>query len=467
MELNFEYQVEALRMRAQKMTRAFSSASHQAEKFHISMPEDFQKDFLLLINQVNLSLMEDADNFYGYFLFQMGRELRFDLSSPTGINLRGAKYIIYFNPLLFLGLDREQMKSTIKHEILHVLSLHLIRAKQLKGQYHKSAINMAMDIVVNRYLDHLPPYATTTDTVNQSYGLKLDAYAPFEYYVEQLQTVIPLHESENESSRKHNRTSDSIETEYRASNTHDLWEETDDIDDKTLRELTEKMVLLSEKAALPAYLDHILTSLKASKGELPWNLYLRRLMGTVESNKKKTTTRRDRRQPDRLDLRGQLRDHKAKVFVALDTSGSISDEEFKQAMKEVLDIVKNYNHEITVIECDSEIRNTYPVRSIRDLKGRSNRRGSTKFSPVFEYANHNKVNLLVYFTDGKGEDRLSVIPRGYHVLWIISGRGEQLSLQNPYGPVKKLSLVEVKEDAILDIMDVDRGGYSMNNQEKI
>ena len=54
-------------------------------------------------------------------------------------------------------------------------------------------------------------------------------------------------------------------------------------------------------------------------------------MGTVESNKKKTITRRNRRQPNRLDLRGELRNHKAEIAVAIDISGSISDEEFKQA----------------------------------------------------------------------------------------------------------------------------------------
>ena len=64
---------------------------------------------------------------------------------------------------------------------------------------------------------------------------------------------------------------------------------------------------------------------------------------------------------------------------------------------------------------------------------------------MFEYAN-NRKNLiyLVYFTDGKGEDRLEVIPRGYKVLWVISGRGDKLSLKNPYGAVKKLSKVEDK-----------------------
>ena len=151
----------------------------------------------------------------------------------------------------------------------------------------------------------------------------------------------------------------------------------------------------------------MISSLKNSKGELPWNLYLKRLMGTVESNKKKTITRRNRRQPNRLDLRGELRGHKAKIVVALDISGSISDEEFKQAIKEVLSIVKNYNHEITIIECDNEIRRVYKVKSVKDIKDRINIRGGTKFTPVFEYANNKKINLLVYFTDGKGEDKLT------------------------------------------------------------
>lgn len=45
--------------------------------------------------------MEEEDNFYGYFLFQMLREIRFDISSPTGVNFKGAKYVIYFNPIIF------------------------------------------------------------------------------------------------------------------------------------------------------------------------------------------------------------------------------------------------------------------------------------------------------------------------------------------------------------------------------
>jgi predicted metal-dependent peptidase len=475
MVANFDNAAKGLYEKAYKIIDSFLKANRYNEEAKINVPEDFKTEFFSLVDKVNLGLMEDKDNFYGYFLFQMSRDIRFDIASPTAVNFKKAKYVIYFNPIIFLKLNIKQMESTIKHEILHVLSMHLIRAREFKG-YSTIAINMAMDIVVNKYLNNLPPYATTLEWVNLNYSLKLKPFEPFEYYAEKLQTAIALLEEDKDaaeddsnldnSNKEDNTKNDNIETDYSPEKTHNLWEASSDIDEKTLKEFTEKAINNSQKGKIPAYLEGMIAALKNSKGELPWNLYLNRLMGTVESNKKKIITRRNRRQPDRLDLKGELRSHKAKIAVALDISGSISDEEFKQAIKEVLNIVKNYNHEITIIECDAEIKRVYKVKSAKDIKDRINIGGGTRFTPVFQYANNNKFNLLVYFTDGKGEDELLVIPSGYKILWIISGRGDKLSLKEPYGAVKKLSNVEIKEDTV-DLKDVIRDGFSMNNQERI
>lgn len=471
METYFVSGADELRKRTKEIIDNNRRSKNKTEELKINIPEDFKKDFFVFLDKVNLSLMEDQDNFYGYFLFQMSREIRFDISSPTAVNFQGANYVIYFNPILFLKLSINQMVTTIKHEILHIISMHLMRAKEYKRSYSKLAINMAMDIVVNKYLDFLPPYATTLEWVNLKYELKLKPYAPFEYYVEQIQKAIDLLEEEDGAEEDHepsevNDKQDNIEMEYRPETTHDLWEEGSDMDEKTMQEFTEKVIGASEKGEIPSYLAGIIAELKSAGSELPWNLYLNRLMGRIESNKKKTITRRNRRQPERLDLRGELRSHKAKIIVALDISGSISGEEFEQAMKEVLSIVRNYKHEITVVECDNEIRSIYKVKSEKDLRKRNHKKGGTKFKPVFEYANHNKANLLVYFTDGKGEDNLNMIPRGYHVLWVISGRGDQLSLKEPYGVVKKLEHME-QLDTEPDINEIKRSGYSMNNQESI
>ena len=466
METYFQKQVRELYDKAIEIvnTSEMLKANRKGEKFEVKVPEDYKKKFFDLVNKVNFSLMEDKENFYGYFLFQMEKEIKFDISSATSVNFKGAKYVIYFNPIIFLELNIKQMETTIKHEILHILSQHLIRARDLKDKYSTLAINLAMDVVVNQYLDYLPQYSITLEWINNKYDLKLEPYKNFEYYLEKIQTELDL--QEDDENGEEIDSNENVISEFDPEKTHDTWDDSDEIDEKTLRDFTEKFVDNSKKGITPTYIDTMIKSLKNSKGELPWNLFLKKLMGTVEANKKKTITRRNRRQPNRLDLRGELRGHKAEIAVAIDISGSISDEEYKQAIKEVLNIVKNYNQEITIIECDKEIRRAYKVKSVKDVKERIATGGGTKFSPVFEYANNKKINLLVYFTDGKGEEKLNVMPRGYKVLWVISGRGDKLSLENPYGAVKKLSKIEIKEDTI-DMSDVRSDGYSMNNQAPI
>lgn len=464
MESSFETEVKELYEKANKIAEVFIAANKKNNKSKINVPEDFEREFFKLVDKVNLRLMDDKDNFYGYFLFQMSRKIRFDISSPTAVNFKGAGYVIYFNPMIFLLLNINQMESTIKHELLHVLSMHLIRAKELKSSYSTAVINMAMDIVVNTFLVNLPPYAVTLEWVNLKFDLKLLPFQPFEYYLEKLQIAIDLEEDGEAETEEDDNKGEKIETEFIPEKTHDIWEDSGEIDDKTLKEFTEKFINNSQKGTIPDYLDSLIAAIKGNNGELPWDLYLKRLMGTVESNKKKTITRRNRRQPDRVDLRGELRSHKAKIAVALDISGSISDEEFYQAVKEVISIVKNYNHEIIIIECDEEIRRVYRIKSAKDIKERLKIRRGTKYNPVFEYANNNKINLLVYFTDGKGEEILHTVPRGYITLWVISGSGDKLSLKEPYGTVKKLKAIEVNDD-FPSLSETITSGYSMMNQE--
>ena len=437
-------------------------AKRDGEKFEVDMPEDLMIEFYKLVDKVNLALMEDKENFYGYFLFQVGREIRYDIATPTAINFKGAKYIIYFNPLIFLQLNISQMQGSIKHEIHHVLALHLIRAKELKRRYSTLAVNMAMDIVANQYIDHLPSYATTLEWVNTKYNLKLEPYNSMDYYVREIQGELDLLEEDKEGEEDDSKGD--IKDKYDPKGTHDTWDESDDIDDKTMKSFTEKFAELSSKGKLPIQVESMLKALRDNENEIPWNVYLKKLMGTLESSKKKTVTRRSRRQPNRLDLKGELRGHRAKIAVAIDISGSISDAEFKQAMKEVLSIVKNYNSEVTIIECDSNIKRAYKVKSIKDIRERVATGGGTQFTPVFEYINNSDTNLLIYFTDGKGEDKLKVTPKGFRTLWVISGRGDKLSLKEPYGVIKKLKDIEEKAEFI-DIHDIRNDGWSMNSHE--
>lgn len=479
MENSFESNVSDVKNEISKIVNSVEMEKCNRAKltFNPQLPKNLREKFFQIVDKVSYSLMNDKNNFYGYFLFQMDRKISFNISSASAVSFKNAKYIIYFNPLIFLELNLKQMESTIKHEIHHIISFHLIRARELKNKYYSIAIELAMDIVVNEYLDNLPPYSITLNYVNNKYSLELKPYNTFEYYADNIQKAIKLLDEDKKGEiidaqdknidnyDENYNQSDYIKTQFEIENSHNIWIEDINSDENTLMDFTKKYIDNARKGSIPTYIENMISNIKNVKGELPWNLYLKKLMGTVPSNKKKTTTRLSRRQPNRIELRGEIRNHKAKIFVALDVSGSISDEEFKQAIREVLSIVRNYNNEITIIECDKEIKSIYNVRSIKEVKKRSSYGGGTKYAPVFEYANTKRINLLIYFTDGKGEDTLSVIPKNYKVLWVISGRGDKLSLKEPYGAVKKLKEVNVKED--IDLKDIKTDGYSMNNQEPI
>ena len=69
-------------------------------------------------------------------------------------------------------------------------------------------------------------------------------------------------------------------------------------------------------------------------------------------------------------------------------------------------------------------------------------RGGTAFTPVIEYINNDKYfrdSLLIYFTDGYGENKIPK-PLTYRNLWVILGEAKELSLKEPYGAVVAMNV---------------------------
>ena len=305
MDTNLTVQASLLYQQASILADELHKKQNSRQKAII--PAAFRTDFFAFVDTLNLSLMEDKDNFFGYFLFQMGKEIRFDLADATGVNFKKTQYILYFNPLIFLPLSKEQMESSIKHQILHVVSMHLVRAKELKNSYSRLAMNLAMDVVVNTYLDHLPPFSTTLEWVNMNYSLLLAPFESFEYYVEKIQTALDLRTDKTDKPDEGSSKDETVSTSYQMGKTHDIWDESDTGDVQSLQKFTAKYIDAAHKGKLSNYLESMLASLKETDSDLPWHWYLKKLVGSVANRMKKTTMRRNRRQPLRLDLPGELR----------------------------------------------------------------------------------------------------------------------------------------------------------------
>lgn len=114
----------------------------------------------------------------------------------------------------------------------------------------------------------------------------------------------------------------------------------------------------------------------------------------------------------------QARGAKPKIMAVIDTSGSMSDELLAKLSTELLRLSKT--HEVTVVECDTEIHRHYRLKGpIHSVLGR----GGTSFRPPFEkkFLKTIKPDLIVYLTDGCGDapEKGPPVP----VLWLITEGG--------------------------------------------
>ena len=133
-----------------------------------------------------------------------------------------------------------------------------------------------MDVVVNTYLDHLPPFSTTLEWVNTNFSLLLKPFESLEYYVDKIQTALDIRTENKNLPEPESDADETVAVSYNPITTHELWDENDVIDDETLKKFTEKYVDASSKGDLSNYLESMIKALKDNKDSLPWHWYLKK-----------------------------------------------------------------------------------------------------------------------------------------------------------------------------------------------
>lgn len=395
--------------------------------------EEYIRKFWNLIEYVNIFLLSGEDNFFGQFIIQVKRNISFNITWPISTEATTQGYKMYFNPFLILDLSLKEIGALIKHEVYHIMLNHYERKRMLENKVSSLAINIAMDIAVNQYIKNLPPFAKKIGNVDIEYGLELDEDMTMEQYAVKIQEVINIR-MKNSPVKK---SLDTFIKEIDMERVHDSWNN-QDLTLDNLRDIKKRTAKSAYKGKAPRDIEKIILCYD-EKGEIVWQNLLKRLISSSRAGYRKTVTRKDRRQPERLDLRGRLPESIPEILVAIDISASMSDKEVKAIMREILNICRNKLGKIRVIECDSEIRRVYQLNSVKDIKPRMDKKGSTAFTPVFKYIKENNLRnyVLIYFTDGVGEKELAVKPVNYKTIWVLTGE-EELSLEKPYGSITRL-----------------------------
>ena len=392
----------------------------------------YNRRFFDIVEKVILYLLQGQDAFFGQFMLSIKREIRFDIKVPIATIPKRDGFNMYFNPFFFLNCTKREMAALLKHEIYHIMNLHFEREKQLKNRFSKEAVGVALDISINQYIKDLPGYSRKLEAINMEHNLNLAENRSIEEYAEEIYKSIKSRIKKDKFNENGNE-----EFLVEMDKAHEIWDEID-IDEESINSLTKKTAISAYNKNTPEGLEKIILSYD-EKPEISWELVLKNAIPAMKSGYKKTIVRRNRRQPERFDLRGTLPKNEAEVVVAIDISASMKDDEMKKILIEILSITHASKNKVTVIECDNEIRKVYKLRSEKDIQKRCRENGSTLFSPVFKYIRDKNLKncILVYFTDGVGEKELEIKPFNKKTLWVICG-DDELSLKESYGEVKRI-----------------------------
>jgi len=113
------------------------------------------------------------------------------------------------------------------------------------------------------------------------------------------------------------------------------------------------------------------------------------------------------------------------LVIALDTSGSIEEDELDEFVAEVNAIKGLVNARITLLACDAQLDENGPwifeAWEQLVLPDTVQGRGGTDFNPVFTWVSNNDIqpDLVIYFTDAKG--RFPQKPPATETLWLVKG----------------------------------------------
>jgi predicted metal-dependent peptidase len=402
----------------------------------LNFNEDYRNRFFELVEDVILYLLQTQDIFFGQFMLRVKRSININLTVPIATIPKRDGFNMYFNPFFFLNCTKREMAALFKHEIYHIMNSHFERERKLKNKFNKEAIGVALDISINQYIKDLPGYSKKLAGTNMEYNIFLEENRSIEEYAEKIYKSIKSRIKES----KINKDDDS-KYELDVTKAHELWDEIE-LSEEDIKSLTKKTAISAYNKNTPEGLESIILAYE-EKPEISWQEVLKNILPVVKAGYKKTITRKDRRQPDRLDLRGRLPKSETELIVAIDISASMKDEHIHKILIEVLSIASISKSKVTIIECDNEIRNIYKLTSENDIQKRAKDNGSTEFTPIFQYIvdNNLRKSVLIYFTDGVGEKELKVKPINKNTIWVISGN-EDLSIKNSYGEIKRINTEE-------------------------
>ena len=364
----------------------------------------------LKIDEVIKSLYLEAP-FFGVVLNGITR--KFSDQIPTACVTMNKELLV--NHDFWKTLDKDQQKAVLKHEILHLAFLHFSRfyLQFKEGQSEAKIANIATDCAINQHLENLPGECITLDFVRKMCeNPDLEAMQSAEYYykalVDRRDEIEERMENDPEFKEMMEKLMDghgeSVQQSENANGTQDS------VAEAQMRKLLDKAKQEQQKFERKAGVmaGGGLSSFLPSYVQIDRNVWKRAINKCIGSTPKAETFEVYNR-PNRRNANSLYgKKHKIesnRLYVGLDTSGSITDEEISKFIGHINKAIKSEGVICDIIYCDAVIQKVdLGVKKISPRKGLEVvGRGGTDLTHIQDYITereHGKKSRLVLLTDG-------------------------------------------------------------------
>ena len=393
----------------------------------------FKKCAEELISMCSMSLLTNASTngsrFFGTFLNKGERYASYTIKRPIAHQVRNTGVVILYNPALICDYGIQKLTIMMIKEAIHLIKKHFTLQIECRDLHPWPVTKLACELECSDVMEEsriqLIEELNTRAKINGMFGCKLEKK-------EARELATDLHDLYN--------TNDDFRTFI--DNTEKTAMTDGETDPLLIGEIIDYIIIETaseERGNLPAGLAGLIEKL-TTPPVITWQQELAQAIGSLTAGRKRTIMRRNRRQQDRLDLRGELRDKEVDLVIAIDTSGSMSDDVIAKCMVEIEAITKHMKTKFTIVECDCEIGRVYEVDKVSDIKAEVSGRGGTYFSPVFRWMQENNKRdaMLIYLTDGYGEHQLAddIVNNHQCTLWVLTEKKEDLSLKGDRLPLR-------------------------------
>ena len=371
--------------------------------------------------------------FYGHIMQQIGKVFHEPDHSPVptmGVGRGSGEMLVklyvnnrFVQQLIDTSGEKvwDHVGGVLEHEVLHLVfgHLNLDFSDKQRGQ-------VAVDLVVNSCIERerLPGQPC----IPEDYKFPCHQSAMW-YYVNLRDNPKYIEQCKSGVFGIEGIMSDAVDS-------HELWEHCKD--DPMLGEVIKSLVRNAKKLCGRDYgnipsevVTQIDELLKTKKSVVPWQRVLRLFCASsTESRLDYTMKRRSKRFGTRP---GTKKGDVLNLAVAVDTSGSISDEKLALFFNEIRWVWRNGSR-VTIYEADAAIQHVYQFRG--KFTGKVHGRGGTNLEPVLQEVVTHHFDALIYFTDFYAPS----IEKRYNIpiLWVLTTELEKEQFPYKWGRFIKI-----------------------------